>query len=94
MRMRLDERAISWKDLERRSATSTSSLLRRWKNLTRYGFRSKLEHEHILTAVDENGWHRHYRLTITLDLLAGSEKNEGGMTTTENTGVNIEGGER
>lgn len=94
MLIRLDERAISWKDLERRSVTSTSSLLRRWKNLIRYGFKSKLEHEHILTVVDGNGKRHPYRLTITLDSLAGSKKNESGMITTEKSGVNIEGGER
>jgi len=43
------------------------------------GFKSRQEHKHILSAVDENGKPHRYRLTISLDSLAGSEKNDAGM---------------
>ena len=50
------------------------------------GFRSRLEREIILEPVRDDGSNHPYRLTITLDSLAGLEKNESGMTTTAKNG--------
>ena len=45
-----------------------------------YGFKLKRANVLTFTAVDYNGKFHPYRLTITLDSLAGSEKIESGMT--------------
>ena len=53
------------------------------------GSKSKQEHKHTFTVVNGNGKPQTYRLTITLDSLATSEKSDAGMTTTAKFGANI-----
>ncbi len=82
------------KDIQSRDQAQASEILTsfvsKMKKLTsrhtRCGFRLKLERKSIFSVVDEDGCDQPYRLTITLDWLAGSKKTESGMTTTEKPG--------
>ena len=58
-----------------------------------YGSKSKLEENITFKAAGRNGASQRYRLTISLDLLAGSEKNDVGLNKTTTASSGAEKGE-
>ena len=89
MRIFLGKKAIWLKEQERHLEIMISLLSEELMGIYHhilYGYKSKLVHESILKVARKDGSKCRYRLTITLDSLAGSEKTESGMTTTAKNG--------